>query len=58
VPPTQAPVPKPDICKWNVTDNIGKTRILAEMAVQLSITYDTLESTVSNVCKPVPCIGL
>jgi hypothetical protein len=60
LPPSPAPVPKPDTGKWNVTDEMTNvTYILAEMAVQLNITYVTvIKNVVSNVCKLVPCMGL
>jgi hypothetical protein len=54
MPTTSAPSRKPDVGKWNATDhNENITYILAEMAVQLKITYVTVKNEVSNVCKPV-----
>jgi hypothetical protein len=54
LPTTPAPVPEPDIGKWNATDDrVNKTYILAEMAVQLNVTYDTVGGKVSNGYKPV-----
>jgi hypothetical protein len=45
-------VPKPDVGKWNVTDySFNKTYILAEMAVQLNITYDGDSGKVSDVSQ-------
>jgi hypothetical protein len=59
MPTPPAPVPKPEIGEWNVTENnVSKTYIMAKMAVQLNITYDTVKNKVSNVCKPVPCMCL
>jgi len=55
VPPTPAPFPKPDIGTWNVTDtNVNKTFILAEMAVQLNITYDTVKNEAKHAILVIP----
>jgi len=55
VPTTPAPAPKPDTGRWNVTENSGnKTYILAEMAVQLNITYDTVEKGTQPAIVNIP----
>jgi hypothetical protein len=42
-------MPKPDVGKWNITDK-NITCILAEMAIQLNITYTTTENKVRKQC--------
>lgn len=55
LPTTQAPVLKPDIGKWNATDHsVNKTFILAEMAIQLNITYDTASGKRKCVILNIP----